>query len=873
MRNESRTDRILILIALAILLLAGGAFYFDSWMWGGKRDRADVIGIISKSSGDVRLKMEGDLKWQKAAAQENLVYNDAVYAGSGSEAQLSLGESKMTVTENTLVVLRRDQNVNFMNLNYGTLFGKVAKNEKLIIDDGKGKPIEFETKGGAEIVLSKNGAITQVDVKSGTADMVINGKKRKVDSSTKILLGEEAHIEKSGVNKLKIVKPIGDQIVYSDLPVQLQFAWGWTEPRLNQPDDKYTLEFSATPQFKTIHATKEVGAQLTTTLNASKSLALYFRVKGPKNSMTPTERIRFVRLEKPMIIYPQANQHYRAPLNGEAAVPVEFQRPEGSKVWYQVAQDSEFKNLIVNQNTTSYKAGVSLPVGQYFIRARGDFGDDRLTDWADTHPFQVEPPPSIQLTQRGLPSRVVIPNRPYPARLYGAPDSDVREYLKNQSFLGTFFRIDPATFDELKVQFDGDSEIVSQRDSSWPEGKLQPNQYSYRYQVVKDGYTPSDWSARRPLHITMEPPRAVGEPSYDEPDSTGMRNASWNMTPILFAGSYDVEVASEPGFTAPEKLRINTTTIQTKLHSGNAYFWRARARDKKGRVISEYSQPRRLTPPAAAPPAPVLARNDRRPQAAERVQTKVERVRQDDWVHNGWWAWAGVGMNFTDYRQSLPNGDAGATLTTHNTKGPSQYLETGYTGASGWGGVFTYKRTPGTIVFNDTTRVDNPDYNWTTVSLEGIMRRMGNFKILGRQALFGFRAGIQQHHIPFLVISSDPITGDGVASQKGNNMTTASLGVLAELNRKRWMYYWLMRYQFPLSTSADGASQFTIKPTFAFDGSLGMSYNFTDQWKLGVFWYGQWHQFNFTYADGVNNNSGFQSLFYSNVDARLGFEF
>jgi hypothetical protein len=88
-KDNNRTDKILILIALILLIVASSLFYFDSWMWGGKRDRGDVIGLISKKSGDVRLKFEGELKWQRASGGDNLVYNDAVYAGAGSEAQNS----------------------------------------------------------------------------------------------------------------------------------------------------------------------------------------------------------------------------------------------------------------------------------------------------------------------------------------------------------------------------------------------------------------------------------------------------------------------------------------------------------------------------------------------------------------------------------------------------------------------------------------------------------------------------------------------------------------------------------------------------------------------------------------------------------------
>jgi hypothetical protein len=97
MGGQTRTDRILIGVALLILLLAGGAFYFDDWMWGYRRDAGDKIGVIDAKSGDVRMKFDGDLKWNRAARGQDLNYNDSIFAGKGSKAELRLGQTKMTV--------------------------------------------------------------------------------------------------------------------------------------------------------------------------------------------------------------------------------------------------------------------------------------------------------------------------------------------------------------------------------------------------------------------------------------------------------------------------------------------------------------------------------------------------------------------------------------------------------------------------------------------------------------------------------------------------------------------------------------------------------------------------------------------------------
>ncbi len=58
-------------------------------MWGERRERGSQIGNISAKSGDVRVKFEGDLKWGKASPGQELVYNDSIYAGASSQAELS----------------------------------------------------------------------------------------------------------------------------------------------------------------------------------------------------------------------------------------------------------------------------------------------------------------------------------------------------------------------------------------------------------------------------------------------------------------------------------------------------------------------------------------------------------------------------------------------------------------------------------------------------------------------------------------------------------------------------------------------------------------------------------------------------------------
>lgn len=863
LKNENRTDRIVIAVALLIFLLAGGLFYFDDVLWGGRRARGERIGVVASREGDVRLKFEGEVKWSTAASGQDLVYNDAVYAGPGSRADLKLGDSNMTVTENTLIVLRRDQNVSFLNLNYGTLFGKIAKNEKIMIDTGNGKPIEFTSTRDSQIVLRRTEGKTRLDVTSGEAVVKVDGQSRKVDQSSRLVFGDKtpAYLQ---ANHLRPVAPTFDRTIVSEEPTRIQFDWAWENGRAARPDERFTLEFASDPSFRRLQTTKHVQGATTTSMSVSKTLSLYWRVRAG-NEVSAGEQVNFVRLEKPVIVRPLAEQRFDAPPEGDAAVGFEFQKPAKSGVWYQVARDAEFKQIVLNQSSLDTNAVHNLPIGPYYLRARSDFGKQHVTQWTDTRVFSVEPKmEAFRLSQAHVPARVVIPNRTYPARLYTARADEVKKFLADRGLLRKFFPYKDGEVDAVQVEVNG--EMVAAEQLAWPADRLAPGRYQYRYQAAKKGFLPSEWSNMKKLEIAMEPPRALGEATFSEPHPNGARDATWDFTPLLFAGGYDVEVSPTPAFQDPLEFKTEGPRATTELTEGE-WFWRVRARDRQGRIISGFSQPQRLKDFPAAPVPPMLAQNApvvRKP-AQERISTRTERVLEKPWERSGWWAWLGAGTNYVDYKQSVPSR---GTLNAHNLKGPSQYFEGGYLGGNGVGGVLTYKNTPGEFNIPDVPVTPN-SFRWTTMGLEAVLKKTSSFSVGDTPIVYGLRAGLQQHVIPFLFL---PASAD-VLQLKNNQMTTASFGLLAEMARRRWTYYWLMRYQFPFQNKADGSSEFTSSPVVAVDGSLGTSYNITQQMKVGLFWYGQWHQFNFVYGDGEVTNTGFQSLFYSNVDLRLGIDF
>jgi len=862
LKHSSRTDRILVAVALAILLLASGLFYFDSWMWGARRARGERIGTLVSQSGDVRLKYDDDFKWSKAGMGQDLAYNDAIYAGSDSVADLSVGETKLTVTQNTLIVLRREQNVNFLNLQFGTLFGSLAKNEKLMIDTGDGQLVGLSPTKDAQIVLRRADGKTSIDVTSGEATITFNGKTSKLDPNSRLVLGDKNPSLLR--TRLKIVRPLGTDVIYSEDPAQVEFQWAWEGGAPAQPHERYEIEFSGNASINPVHITKVAQGQLRTSMSVTQTLALFFRVKGPHGEHSDIQQLRFVRIQKPVIIKPIAQEQILYPGNDpQTTVTLEFKKAKEQHVMYEIARDENFQMPWRKGVTSMERADVVLEPGQYFLRVRGDYGANRLSGWTEVRPFSVTRQPELhRLSSMRIPQRVVIPNRKYPADLYAASPEHVQDYLTGQGTLRRFFPFEESDIDQVRVQMEsGARELITQNDTRWPVRKLYPIRHSYRFQALKAGSIPSKWSEVRRLEITMEPPRPLGDPTYSKVNEQGIRAAEWGMTPILFARSYDVEVSHSSLFESAVELHVKSTRVATELPRGE-YYWRARARDHLGRVISDFSEPYKLpAPPDEVPQS--LAQNEREP-AAVGQSTAKKPTEQQPWEKSGWWAWFGSGMNYVNYKQSIPSR---GTLVTENMKGPSQYVETGYRGDRGYGGVLSYKNTPGEIKINNAN-LDQASYNWTIISLEGLWQRRSPYDLFRRPVVYGFRAGVQQHKAPFLVLDSN-----ADLKLRTAEMTTGSMGMLAQWMAKRWTYYWLMRYQFPLNSKVDGADTFQVKPVFAFDGSIGTSYRIGQQFKLGIFWYGQWHQYNFVYSDPDQTNPGFQSLFFSSVDLRLGIDF
>ena len=74
---------------------------------------------------------------------------------------------------------------------------------------------------------------------------------------------------------------------------------------------------------------------------------------------------------------------------------------------------------------------------------------------------------------------------------------------------------------------------------------------------------------------------------------------------------------------------------------------------------------------------------------------------------------------------------------------------------------------------------------------------------------------------------------------------------------------------------ASGLSYCSKDDTLVVANDEGAYYKINRNWRVGGFWYGQWHEYEYEHFDKFDGAdiTGEQTLFFSNAEVRLGYEF
>lgn len=354
---------------------------------------------------------------------------------------------------------------------------------------------------------------------------------------------------------------------------------------------------------------------------------------------------------------------------------------------------------------------------------------------------------------------------------------------------------------------------------------------------------------------------------------------SWKKNPAF--GSYIWEVSRDKNFrTIAATGETENTRAQVNGLNYGKFFWRVRGKDPQGfNIPTKVARGFRVgnlrmvatnwqkEPPTVAPPQERSVASV--PEATTTEKIDEVQVKEAGGPPTAWVA-LGLGGNYLNYGQTVPG--ANAEVSYESLKPVSVYGEAGATISRKWKAAASYHDSPGQVSSSPSIPVSNGSYHWKTYSGEGFYELNEDmFRVNGKPVVLDGRFGVQYHSMPFIVVQSSTRSVD----IRENTLTMATIGANATLGKwEKFSYEVFGRYQYPVSAAGSGSNSFKVSPNFAFDGSMGGLYRLSNV-TLGAFWYGQWHVYNFNYTDGSTgtSNSGRQSLFYSNVEFRLGYEF
>ncbi len=231
------------------------------------------------------------------------------------------------------------------------------------------------------------------------------------------------------------------------------------------------------------------------------------------------------------------------------------------------------------------------------------------------------------------------------------------------------------------------------------------------------------------------------------------------------------------------------------------------------------------------------------------------------------WAQLGLGITQARYAQSLPQ--FMDLSFSDNSQGPTLQLQAGGWLHYNWGIEAYYKNNPAEITGSSSLIVQNGKYNVQSVGIEALWRKYP--LLLEQKSETFFKVGIHQHDLPFL-IALTPL----IISRELNSVRTLSFAAETHCAvNSQWRVETWLRYQHPFTAGSENGGNLDITPNFTIDGSVGALYRFPNFTTIGFFWTGEWHDYNYKYVnDSLNLNfSGYQNLFQSTFDLKMGVEF
>lgn len=315
------------------------------------------------------------------------------------------------------------------------------------------------------------------------------------------------------------------------------------------------------------------------------------------------------------------------------------------------------------------------------------------------------------------------------------------------------------------------------------------------------------------------------------------------------ARKYTLQISNQPDFSKNfiDRSFINSKT-NVRFSSPGTYYWRVFDPDNPGQISTDASFQLQRT--YALQPSNKAVDEV---SAAPATATKSERSKDAEF-----WIMGGIGENFQHFQQNLPGTTKEAKF--QNLHGPSWYIVVGMQGKT-FGAEASHRQMPGKMASPLGAQTANGEYNWKIMTGEMLYKlQNSNWRL---------RAGLQHQSVPFMVFTP----AEAVFDVKSNTLTLLTAGLERKFTiSENLQGAWQLRYQHPIASGTNSSDMFKVNPVLALDNSVGALYKSGENFRLGLFWFVQYHDYGFSY-EGPVSFDGRQTQINSNVEMRAGWEF
>lgn len=666
MAEKSFKERFLqvdvMIVAVAVLLFSAAMYYFmqdDGLTEANPNSQAQAVGKVALTKNNVRRRTQSGFVWSSVNRNDTVFEGDSIFTDDSSDASISLQDGgHVQIEPKSMVVIRTQSKKTQIDLQYGSLSGKVSADKPIVISHNG---VTEELSGhDAEIRIESVGPMRETKIRVVKGEVKI----KKVDTSGKanVKPAVEQTVKENEIAQVKsvdeepvvihdiaeLVAPANGKSLWLALGQGVQFKWSVVGKK-----GANRLELATDSNFTNpIFSTDVTATSFTVPNEKIPNGQVHWRVTPLASGTHSTPfRATFYPDIPPLPTFPADGQEFAfEPLKGEKGkqITLTWDDKSGSSSYeLQLAHDQEFHQQIVSKPlTTTSETTPLLGKGTYFWRVRGQNVDRVSPPWSSVMRFSVDEEarePDAPVLARNIIAyevpAAVLDRAPPNAGPDGAGVSpeNLPPFTWSPAKNAETYEVEIASTDtfanSIKIPVGTEMRFAPQ------EVKPGSTYVRVRGKGKKGLVSPPSQTGR--LEITLEAPKLDPIPAQKQVFNTkddlekGKHAFQLSWTPRPFASTYEVNWGADGNFEQSKKFRLKGNKREITVTQPGDYSARVRAIGTNGAPLGPYSNVqvasyrKELAPPpvlaAVPPPGPPAGSAAAKPKPAARQPSNVSK--------------------------------------------------------------------------------------------------------------------------------------------------------------------------------------------------------------------------------------------------------